>query len=58
MAEYEYVKRKLNDKLFNTSEVAVQTSIARTTLLKIKRGEKVKPYIIVALNDYFKKAGD
>ena len=58
MTDLEYVKSKLDNKLFNTTEVAVQTEISRSTLLNIKNGVKVKSYVIKVLADFFRKAGE
>lgn len=58
MTDLEYVKSKLDNKLFNTSVVAKQTGVGRTTLLNIKRGLEVKPYIAKLLADFFRKAGE
>lgn len=58
MSDLEYVKRKLDDKLFNTSAVAKQNGISRSTLLNIKNGVQVKSYVIKVLADFFRKAGD
>lgn len=58
MTDLEYVKSKLESKLFNVTQVAVETHVSRSTLLKIINGEKVKDYIVVALAVFFRKAGD
>lgn len=58
MTDLEYVKNKLDNKLFNTSEVAEQTGVSRTTLLNIKQSKEVRKYIVKLLADFFKKAGE
>lgn len=58
MTDLEYVKSKLDNKLFNTSAVAKQNEISRSTLLNIKNGVRVKGYVIKVLADFFRKAGD
>lgn len=58
MTDYEYVKSKLDNKLFNTSEVSEQTGVSRTTLLNIKQNKQVRNYIVKLLADFFRKAGD
>lgn len=58
MTDLEYVKSKLDNKLFNTSAVAVQNEISRSTLLNIKNGVRVKGYVIKVLADFFRKAGE
>lgn len=58
MTDLEYVKSKLDNKLFNTSAVAKQNEISRSTLLNIKNGVRVKGYVIKVLADFFRKAGN
>ena len=58
MDSLEYVTSKLKSEIFNCTQVAKQTKVSRTTLNKIKRGEKVKDYMITALEVFFRKAGE
>ena len=48
--------KKLNSGLYNFNQITKETGITRYYLNDIKRNVSVPPYIIVALNDYFKKA--
>lgn len=58
MTDLEYVKIKLDDKLFNTSEIALRTDISRSTLLNIKNDVKVKSYFVKVLAEFFRKVGE
>lgn len=50
--------RKLNSGLYNIAKITRDTKISRYMLNDIKRNVYVQPYVIVALNDYFKRLSD
>ena len=52
------LSQKLRSGRYNLSKIIRETGISRYWLNDIKRNVYVKPYIIVALNDYFKKLGE
>ena len=52
------LSKKLKSGRYNLSKIIRETGISRYWLNDIKRGVYVKPYIIVALNDYFKNLGE
>jgi hypothetical protein len=58
MTDLEYVKRKLDNNLYNLSEVALRTDISRSTLLNIKNDVKVKSYFIKLLAEFFRNTGE
>jgi hypothetical protein len=49
---------KLNSGRYNLSKIIRETKISRYWLNDIKRNVYVPPYIIVALNEYFRKLGE
>jgi hypothetical protein len=49
---------KLRSGRYNLSKIIRETKISRYWLNDIKRNVYVPPYIIVALNDYFRKIGE
>lgn len=58
MTDLEYVQSKLQSNLFNIKQVAIQSKISRSTLLKIGKGENVKEYIVTALAVFFKNVSN
>lgn len=58
MDNSEYVKEKLNSKHFKIGVIMSATGVSRYQMHKVSRGEAVKPYVIVALTDYFKRLGE
>jgi len=58
MTDLEYVKGKLDNNLYNLSEVALRTDISRSTLLNIKNDVKVKSYFIKLLAEFFRNTGE
>ncbi len=50
--------RKLNSGLYSFARIIKDTGISRYNLNIIKDSKRAPAYIIVALNDYFKKAGE
>ena len=55
-----YVQLKLISGQWNISKVCKLTGISNPTIYKIinGNGDKVRPYIITALYDFFKKSGE
>ena len=53
----EKIRMKLN-MCGNIKAIQRATDVSRHSINKIIRGEKVPAYIIVALNEYFKKFGE
>ena len=49
------LQKKLASKLYSFSQITRDTGISRYWLNNIKNNAQVPSYIIVALNDYFKK---
>jgi DNA invertase Pin-like site-specific DNA recombinase len=49
------LQKKLASKLYSFSQITRDTGISRYWLNNIKNNVQVPGYIIVALNDYFKK---
>ena len=49
------LQKKLSSKLYSFTQITKDTGISRYWLNNIKSGVWVPSYIIVALNDYFKK---
>lgn len=58
MTDLEYVKSKLDDNLYNTSEIALRTDISRSTLLNIKNDVNVKSYFVKVLAEFFRQTGN
>jgi hypothetical protein len=49
------LQKKLASKLYSFSQITKDTGISRYRLNHIKNNVQVPGYIIVALNEYFKK---
>ena len=49
------LQKKLASKLYSFSQITRDTGISRYWLNNIKNNAQVPSYIIVALDDYFKK---
>lgn len=58
MTDLEYVKSKLDDNLYNTSEIALRTDISRSTLLNIKNDVNVKSYFVKVLAEFFRQTSN
>jgi DNA-binding phage protein len=55
-----YVQLKLISGQWNISKVCKLTGISNPTIYKIinGNGDKVRPYIVTTLYDFFKKSGE
>lgn len=55
-----YVQLKLISGQWNISKVCELTGISNPTIYKIinGNGDKVRPYIVTTLYDFFKKSGE
>jgi predicted DNA-binding transcriptional regulator AlpA len=55
-----YVRWKLMSGQWNISKVCKLTGISNPTVYKIinGNGDKVRPYIVTTLYDFFKKSGE
>ena len=58
ISDAEYVSRKLKSKHFKYGVIREATGISRYQIRKAERCEPVKPFVIIALNDYFRKLGE
>lgn len=50
--------KKLNSERYNLSTISKETGISRYLLNEIKNEVPVKPFIIIALQQYFKTIGE
>lgn len=55
ITDLQYVKQKLETGAFNLKVIMVATGISRHLMRNVVDGVKVKPFVIITLNDYFKK---
>jgi len=55
---YEYVQTKINQSVVKIKAITKATGISRYNVHRVVRGEDVKPFVIIALNDFFRKLGD
>jgi hypothetical protein len=55
-----YVEQKLTSGLFNIKMLCIATGISHPTIKKIElgQGDKVRPYIIDALYNFFMNVGE
>ena len=53
-----FLQAKLASGLYNVGKIMKDTEISRHWLNNIKSKGEAPAYILVALNDYFKKLGD
>lgn len=58
MTNIQYVKDKLNSKQFKIGVIVEKTGVSRYQMHRLSRGEDVKPYVVIALNEYFRKLGE
>lgn len=58
MDNKEYVESKIESKVFNMEKVIADTKVSRFIIKKIQDKKEVKPYVIDALANYFRKQGE
>jgi hypothetical protein len=58
VSDTDYVKSKLNSGQFNDSAIVEKTGVTRFYIKKVRAGVSVKPYVISALTNYFRKIGE
>lgn len=58
ISDAEYVSSKLKSKHFKYGVIGDATGISRYQMRKAERCEPVKPFVIIALNDYFRKVSE
>jgi hypothetical protein len=54
----QYVKSKLQSKAFKLKEIMTKTGISRHMMRRVVDGLPVKPFVIITLNDYFRKLSE
>jgi len=58
VSDTDYVKSKLNSGQFNDGAIVEKTGVTRFYIKKVRAGVSVKPYVISALTNYFRKIGE
>lgn len=58
MENKDYVVAKLKTGVFKIGHIMKSTGVSRYQIHQLVRGDDVKPYVVITLNDYFRRLGD